>query len=200
MNTIRSTIQATKHALFERLFPAAAERIRALSHDRAEHLSRLAAWENFGTRAMLAQRWARAAAEHEPSQWRPMLSAYALAALLVDELDELEPLLREQVAHLHDGEDPVTRVVEPSPPQQVAIVAQAILEELRAVRGPQRELVIERLRPGARQGSDTTWDRKKLCQSVRAVVHSAYASALQQAALRLNLTPASDVSSGRELS
>jgi len=150
----------------------------------------LAAWREWATRLVLAERWARCAAEHErDTHWRVLLSAYAVAALLTDDLGELEIGLTERAKAAEQfADDPSTGGKVATPAQQVGVVFRAMLEELIAAKKHETRHYYDPVTlDGATPQADLhrTWDRQKLAAGARDLVISATNTAITIAITRL---------------
>jgi hypothetical protein len=182
---IATLVERAERFVFERL-PLSGELRRDVQRLGAE----VGAWQRWATRLVLAERWARCAAEHDRgSHWRTLLSAYAVAALLADDLVELERDLGERAKAAEQFDlDPVTGEKVSSPDQQVGIVFRAILEELIAAKNHETRHYYDpvRLHDGdALQATMQTWDRHKLAIGSRDLVTSATNQAITIATQRL---------------
>jgi hypothetical protein len=162
----------------------------------------LAAWREWSTRLVLAERWARCAAEHERgSHWRVLLSAYAVAALLTDDLGELEIDLTERSKAAEQfGDDPSTGEKVATPAQQVGVVFRAILEELIAAKKAETRHYYDPVTVDGRPPQaelHRIWDRQKLATGARDLVISATNQAITIATTRLG--PATQATSPTEV-
>jgi hypothetical protein len=154
----------------------------------------LAAWREWSTRLVLAERWARCAAEHERgSHWRVLLSAYAVAALLTDDLGELEIGLTERAKAAEQfADDPSTGEKMATPEQQVGVVFRAMLEELIAAKKHETRHYYDPVTVDGRPPQaelHRIWDREKLATGARDLVISATNQAITIATQRLGPSP-----------
>jgi hypothetical protein len=208
MNKPRSTFatlreRAEQYVLEHLPAPLQLRRVQLISMadelDRAALVSKqfateLDAWRAWATRLVLSERWARCAAEHDRgSHWRVLLSAYAVIALLVDDLDQLEAELSERAKAAEQFDlDPATGEKVTTPAQQVGIVFQAMLEELFAAKSHTTRHYYDPVSPpngNALQALQQTWDRQKLAIGRRDLVTSATHQAITIATERLGPAP-----------
>jgi ClpP class serine protease len=196
MNNVRSmfaTLAERARDLVSELsapFQLRREQLLRAAYERQQLAAELDRWRAWSTRLVLAERWARCAAEHDrASHWRVLLSAEAVAALLADNLGELEVGLAERAKAAEQfATDPETGEKIASPAQQVGLVHRAMLEELIAAKtGTTRHYYDPvRLHNGdALQASLQTWDRQKLDLGSRDLVTSATNNAITIATERL---------------
>jgi hypothetical protein len=156
-------------------------------------------WRRWSTRLVLAERWARGAAEHDPdSPWRPVLSAYAMRVLLTTDLGELEIELGERAKWAEQfARDPETQTLIATPEQQVGLIFNAMWSELIAAKGEKTRHFYDPI--GVEEGDPQApmhhrWDRQRLAKAGRDLVISATNQAITIATQRLGLTPTHSVS------